>query len=282
MTRFLNMIAVEPEIARVPVMIDSSRWETILAGLKCVQGKGVVNSISLKEGEADFLAKARDGQDVRRRGRRDVLRRAGSGRHGRAQGRDRRSVDPAARGRGGLRADRHHHRPEHPRDRDRARGARRVREGVHRGDPRDQASAPRRAGLGRRVEPQLLVPRQRAGAPGDPLGVPLPRDRGRARHGDRQRGPARGLRGHPEGPARARRGHHLRPPARRDRAHGVVRRDGQGRRSRARGRSDLARGLGRGSAGPRPRARHRRLHRRGHRGGAAVVRPRPSRSSRGP
>jgi 5-methyltetrahydrofolate--homocysteine methyltransferase len=59
MTRFLNMIAVEPEIARVPVMIDSSRWETILAGLKCVQGKGVVNSISLKEGEADFLAKAR-------------------------------------------------------------------------------------------------------------------------------------------------------------------------------------------------------------------------------
>jgi 5-methyltetrahydrofolate--homocysteine methyltransferase len=59
MTRFLNMIAVEPEIARVPVMVDSSRWETILAGLKCLQGKGVVNSISLKEGEADFLAKAR-------------------------------------------------------------------------------------------------------------------------------------------------------------------------------------------------------------------------------
>jgi 5-methyltetrahydrofolate--homocysteine methyltransferase len=59
MSRFLNMIAVEPEIARVPVMIDSSRWDTILAGLKCVQGKGVVNSISLKEGEADFLEKAR-------------------------------------------------------------------------------------------------------------------------------------------------------------------------------------------------------------------------------
>ena len=59
MTRFLNMIAVEPEIARVPVMVDSSRWETILAGLKCLQGKGVVNSISLKEGEADFLEKAR-------------------------------------------------------------------------------------------------------------------------------------------------------------------------------------------------------------------------------
>ena len=59
MTTFLNYIATEPEIARVPVMIDSSRWSVIEAGLKCVQGKSVVNSISLKEGEADFLHKAR-------------------------------------------------------------------------------------------------------------------------------------------------------------------------------------------------------------------------------
>ncbi|MFN7917758.1 MAG: methionine synthase [Vicinamibacterales bacterium] len=58
MTEFLNYIATEPEIARVPVMIDSSKWSVLLAGLKCVQGKPVVNSISLKEGEADFLAKA--------------------------------------------------------------------------------------------------------------------------------------------------------------------------------------------------------------------------------
>jgi 5-methyltetrahydrofolate--homocysteine methyltransferase len=58
MTTFLNYIATEPEIARVPVMIDSSRWSVIEAGLKCVQGKGIVNSISLKEGEADFLHKA--------------------------------------------------------------------------------------------------------------------------------------------------------------------------------------------------------------------------------
>ncbi len=58
MTTFLNIIATEPEIARVPVMIDSSKWEVLLAGLKCVQGKPIVNSISLKEGEADFLAKA--------------------------------------------------------------------------------------------------------------------------------------------------------------------------------------------------------------------------------
>ena len=59
MTRFLNLVATEPEIARVPVMIDSSKWSVIEAGLKCVQGKPIVNSISLKEGEADFLDKAR-------------------------------------------------------------------------------------------------------------------------------------------------------------------------------------------------------------------------------
>jgi 5-methyltetrahydrofolate--homocysteine methyltransferase len=59
MTTFLNYIATEPEIARVPVMIDSSKWSVLEAGLKCIQGKGVVNSISLKEGEADFLHKAR-------------------------------------------------------------------------------------------------------------------------------------------------------------------------------------------------------------------------------
>jgi 5-methyltetrahydrofolate--homocysteine methyltransferase len=59
MTRFLNLIASEPEISRIPIMIDSSKWSVIEAGLKCVQGKSIVNSISLKEGEADFLAKAK-------------------------------------------------------------------------------------------------------------------------------------------------------------------------------------------------------------------------------
>ncbi|HUD83636.1 MAG TPA: methionine synthase [Candidatus Saccharimonadales bacterium] len=58
MTHFLNLIASEPDIARVPVMIDSSRWPVIEAGLKCVQGKSVVNSISLKEGEEKFLRQA--------------------------------------------------------------------------------------------------------------------------------------------------------------------------------------------------------------------------------
>ena len=59
MTKFLNLIATEPDIARVPVLIDSSKWSVIEAGLKCVQGKSVVNSISMKEGEAAFIAQAR-------------------------------------------------------------------------------------------------------------------------------------------------------------------------------------------------------------------------------
>jgi 5-methyltetrahydrofolate--homocysteine methyltransferase len=59
MTHFLNLIATEPEISRLPIMIDSSKWSVLEAGLKCVQGKPVVNSISLKEGEEDFLKKAR-------------------------------------------------------------------------------------------------------------------------------------------------------------------------------------------------------------------------------
>ncbi|MEM6337057.1 MAG: methionine synthase, partial [Bacteroidota bacterium] len=60
MITFLNLIATEPDIARVPVMIDSSKWSVLLAGLKCVGGKAVVNSISLKEGEEEFVAQARE------------------------------------------------------------------------------------------------------------------------------------------------------------------------------------------------------------------------------
>ncbi len=63
MTTFLNLIATEPEVARIPIMVDSSRWSVLEAGLKCVQGKGVVNSISLKEGEEPFLAQARRVRD---------------------------------------------------------------------------------------------------------------------------------------------------------------------------------------------------------------------------
>ncbi len=59
MTTFLNLIATEPEVARIPIMVDSSRWSVLEAGLKCVQGKGIANSISLKEGEGPFLEQAR-------------------------------------------------------------------------------------------------------------------------------------------------------------------------------------------------------------------------------
>ncbi|AHK15800.1 methionine synthase [Thalassolituus oleivorans] len=59
MVRFLNLIASEPDISRVPIMVDSSKWEIIEAGLKCIQGKAVVNSISLKEGKEEFIAKAK-------------------------------------------------------------------------------------------------------------------------------------------------------------------------------------------------------------------------------
>lgn len=59
MVRFLNLIAAEPDISRIPIMVDSSKWEIIEAGLKCIQGKGVVNSISLKEGEEKFIEQAK-------------------------------------------------------------------------------------------------------------------------------------------------------------------------------------------------------------------------------
>ena len=60
MRRYVNLLAAEPDISRVPVMIDSSRWEVLVEGLKCLQGKGVANSISLKNGEAEFLEQARE------------------------------------------------------------------------------------------------------------------------------------------------------------------------------------------------------------------------------
>ncbi|TAG32357.1 MAG: methionine synthase, partial [Verrucomicrobia bacterium] len=59
MVKFLNLIAAEPDITRVPVMVDSSKWTVLEAGLQCLQGKGIVNSISLKDGEAEFLRRAK-------------------------------------------------------------------------------------------------------------------------------------------------------------------------------------------------------------------------------
>ena len=93
----------------------------------------------------------------------------------------------------------HHLRPEHLRRRHGHRGARQLRPRLHRGHPLDQAEPARRAGLRRRLERLVLLPRQQPGARGDPRGLPVPRDRGRHGHGHRQRRRARGLRrGRPE------------------------------------------------------------------------------------
>ena len=90
MTTFLNLVAAEPDIAKVPVMVDSSKFKVIEAGLKCIQGKSIVNSISLKEGEAEFIRQAQIVRRARRRRRGDGVRRAGPSRYARAQ--DRRSA----------------------------------------------------------------------------------------------------------------------------------------------------------------------------------------------
>ena len=85
MTRFLNLIQSEPDIAKVPIMVDSSKWEIIEAGLKCLQGKGIVNSISLKEGEEVLQGMRPHHHEIRRRCRRHGLRRKRPGRHLRRQ-----------------------------------------------------------------------------------------------------------------------------------------------------------------------------------------------------
>lgn len=90
MTRYLQLLASEPEVAKVPFMIDSSKWEVIEAGLKCLQGKGIVNSISLKEGEEKFRHNAKNGAQVR-------CGRCGHGFRRAGPGRDLRGKDPHLR-----------------------------------------------------------------------------------------------------------------------------------------------------------------------------------------
>ena len=140
MTTFLNLVATEPEIAKVPIVIDSSKWSVIEAGLRCVQGKAVVNSISLKEGEEDFLAKA---QRIRHYGAAAVVMcfdEQGQADTVARKVADRRAVVPPAGGSRRVRSARRDHRPQHPRGRHGHRRAQRVREGLHRGDARDQAA----------------------------------------------------------------------------------------------------------------------------------------------
>jgi 5-methyltetrahydrofolate--homocysteine methyltransferase len=137
MVKFLNLIAAEPDIARVPVMIDSSKWEVIEAGLKCVQGKSIVNSISMKEGEGEFLRQAKL---VKRYGAAAIV--MAFDEKGQADTLQRkidicraglRAAHPRARLPGG----RHRVRSEHLRDRHRDRRAQQLRGRLHRGDALD-------------------------------------------------------------------------------------------------------------------------------------------------
>ena len=192
MTTFLKRIAAEPDIARVPVMIDSSKWSVIEAGLKCVSGKPIVNSISMKEGEEPFLDHAAQVHGLWRGGGGHGLRRNRPGRHQKSA-RSRSASAPTSCSSGiGFPPEDIIFDPnifavatgieEHTDTR--STSSRR------RGDPR---ALPARPYLGRAIESQLLLPRQRAGAPGDALCVPLSRHSRRAGHGDRQRRPARHL-----------------------------------------------------------------------------------------
>ena len=246
MTTFLNLVATEPEIARLPIMIDSSRWSVLEAGLQCLQGKGIVNSISLKEGEEAFLEQARDRAPLRRRRGRHGVRRAGPGGHGRAEGRDLRARVPAARRRGRLRARGHRLRPERARRRHRAsRSTTSTRKAFIEALPRIKERCPGAKTSGGISNLCFSFRGNDARPRGDALGVPLPRDPRRPRHGHRQRRAARRLRGHRAGAARARRGRALQPRARRDRAARRIRRARAA--ARARGASSTCRGATRRS-----------------------------------
>ena len=240
MVRFLHLIAAEPDIARVPVMVDSSRWDVIEAGLKCVQGKPVVNSISMKEGEGEFLRQARL---VKRygaaaivmcfdeKGQSDLLgadRPQGSGRHLRAAHRSRSPGIRPARRPGRLSARGHRHRSQRVRNRDRHRRACELRGRFHPHRRLDQAASSTRQDLRRHLQCQLQLPRQRPGARGDPHGLSLSRDPGGPDDGHRQCRPARRVRRARSGIARVRRGRRSEPARRRHRTSGRLRRDLQG------------------------------------------------------
>ena len=160
MVEFLNLVASEPDIARVPVMVDSSKFSVIEAGLKCVQGKPIVNSISMKEGEEEFLRQARL---VRAYGAAVVV--MAFDEQGQADTLERK-VSICTRAykllteQAGLSARGHRLRPQHLRRCDRHRGAQRLWRRLHRGDAADPQDPAPCAYLGRRLQPVILVPRQ--------------------------------------------------------------------------------------------------------------------------
>ena len=204
MTTFLNLIGSEPEISRVPIMIDSSKWTVIEAGLKCVQGKAIVNSISLKEGEADFLDKARQ---VRRYGAGAVV--MAFDEEGQAETTERK-VEICARAyrllveEAGFAPNRHRLRSQHLCGGDRDRRAQRVCDQFHRGDEAQiKERCPGALVSGGVSNLSFSFRGNNRGPRGHALRVSLSRDCRRDGHGHRQRRPARGLRRQSQGPAGA-------------------------------------------------------------------------------
>ena len=284
MTRFLNLLAAEPEIARLPIMVDSSKWSVHRGGaeVRAGQGRSSTRSASRKARRTSSH-KARARPALRRRRGRDGLRR-GRARPTPSSARSRsasapttcspsRSASPAG----------HHLRPEHPRRRHRHRGAQRLRDQLHRGDARSSSRRCPGAKISGGVSNLSFSFRGNdVGARGDALGVPLPRDPGRPGHGHRQRRPAR---------ASTRRSRtellervedvlfNRRPDATERLVEFAETVKGKGKKREL----DLAwrERTGRGAARARAGARHRRLHRGRHRGGAAEVRA-PARRHRRP
>ncbi len=160
MTRFLNLIASEPDICRIPLMIDSSKWSVIEAGLRCVQGKSVVNSISLKAGEEEFLRQARL---VRRYGAAAIV--MAFDENGQADNFERRTEICARAYRilteqAGVPAGGHRFRSQYPHRRHRHRGAQQLRGRFHPRHALDQGEPAPCARQRRRLEHLLLLPRQ--------------------------------------------------------------------------------------------------------------------------
>jgi hypothetical protein len=194
MTRFLQLLASEPEVAKVPFMVDSSKWEVIEAGLKCIQGKGIVNSISLKEGEEKFRQQRRRRAQIWRR--RVVM---AFDEQGQAATYEDRSASASA-----------------PTTSSSTKSASRPKtsSSIPTSSPSPPAwrsttttpstsSTPRagssqpapRQGQRRRLQYFVQLPRQQQGPRGHALRLPLSRHRRRHGHGHRQRRNARSLRG---------------------------------------------------------------------------------------
>ena len=281
MTTFLNVVAAEPEIARLPFMIDSSKWSVLEAGLQCVQGKAIVNSISLKEGEDDFLHKARV---VRRYGAALVVMAFDEQGQADTAGRKIGICERAYR----LLTDRLGFNPtDIVFDLNILAVATGLEE--HNYYAMDFLEAARVLKVtcpgvkicGGVSNLSFAFRGNTRRARGDALGVSLSRDQGRARPGDHQRRPVDCVRDDPEGPPRTRRGRDLQPATRRHRPARTVRRDGAGNASTQGPDLSMARAGRRKAAGTCTRPRHRRVHRPGRRGGSPRSAP-STRCDRGP